>query len=174
MQKLLLRSRSNTLVSVRRVTERNAGRLTAGVDGEVALTPKAKSELVLRVQHSREPFKALPVRRVCIPKPVLRAEINRLVRALAPYGVLRRDVLRRDVGAGKWHEPWFERALKAAVEEGEIEALPLGFYGLHRSHRPGEWPPLAPGGLPIRLVSARTVGRCGWLRHPRNGNGGSA
>ena len=49
LQKLMLRSRSNTLVSVRRVTERNAGRLTAGVDGEVALTPKAKAELVDRV-----------------------------------------------------------------------------------------------------------------------------
>ena len=69
LQKLMLRSRSNTLVSVRRVTERNAGRLTAGVDGEVVLTPKAKTELVSRVQHSREPFKALPVRRVFIPKP---------------------------------------------------------------------------------------------------------
>ena len=30
----MLRSRSNTLVSVRRVAERNAGRLTAGIDGE--------------------------------------------------------------------------------------------------------------------------------------------
>ena len=69
LQALMLRSRSNTLVSVRRVTERNAGRLTAGVDGEVALTPKAKTELVRRVQDSREPFKALPVRRVFIPKP---------------------------------------------------------------------------------------------------------
>jgi RNA-directed DNA polymerase len=69
LQKLMLRSRSNTLVSVRRVTERNAGRLTAGVDGEVALTPKAKAELVLRMQHSREPFRALPVRRMYIPKP---------------------------------------------------------------------------------------------------------
>jgi RNA-directed DNA polymerase len=38
LQKLMLRSRSNTLVSVRRVTERNAGRMTAGVDGEVVLT----------------------------------------------------------------------------------------------------------------------------------------
>jgi RNA-directed DNA polymerase len=65
----MLRSRSNTLVSVRRVTERNAGRLTAGVDGEVVLTPKAKTELADRVLHSREPFKALPVRRVYIPKP---------------------------------------------------------------------------------------------------------
>src|SRR5919201_3684029 len=69
LQALMLRSRSNTLLSVRRVTERNAGRLTAGVDGEVVLTPKAKAELVDRVAHSREPFKALPVRRVYLPKP---------------------------------------------------------------------------------------------------------
>jgi RNA-directed DNA polymerase len=69
LQKLMLRSHSNTLISVRRVTERNAGRLTAGVDGEVVLTPEAKAELVSRVQDSREPFKALPVRRVYIPKP---------------------------------------------------------------------------------------------------------
>ena len=39
----MLRSRANTLLSVRRVTERNAGRLTAGVDGEVVLTPEAKA-----------------------------------------------------------------------------------------------------------------------------------
>jgi RNA-directed DNA polymerase len=69
LQKLMLRSRSNTLVSVRRVTERNAGRLTAGVDGEVVLTPEAKMQLVDRIQHSSEPFKAQPVRRVYIPKP---------------------------------------------------------------------------------------------------------
>jgi RNA-directed DNA polymerase len=43
-------------VSVRRVTERNAGRLTAGVDGEVVLTPEAKMQLVERIQHSAEPF----------------------------------------------------------------------------------------------------------------------
>jgi RNA-directed DNA polymerase len=68
LQKLMLRSRSNTLVSVRRVTERNAGRLTAGVDGEVVLTPEAKARLADRVHQNAEPFKALPVRRVYIPK----------------------------------------------------------------------------------------------------------
>jgi RNA-directed DNA polymerase len=68
LQSLMLRSRANTLLSVRRVTERNAGRLTAGVDGEVVLTPEAKARLADRVQHSPEPFKALPVRRVYIPK----------------------------------------------------------------------------------------------------------
>ncbi|WP_433262550.1 reverse transcriptase N-terminal domain-containing protein [Actinosynnema sp. CS-041913] len=33
LQKLMLRSRCNTLVSVRRVTQVNAGRRTAGIDG---------------------------------------------------------------------------------------------------------------------------------------------
>ena len=68
LQKLMMRSRANTLHSVRRVTERNAGRLTAGVDGEVVLTPEARARLVERIEHSDEPFKALPVRRVYIPK----------------------------------------------------------------------------------------------------------
>jgi RNA-directed DNA polymerase len=68
LQRLMLRSRANMLVSVRRVTERNAGRLTAGVDGEVVLTPEAKMQLADRVQHGAEPFKAMPVRRVYIPK----------------------------------------------------------------------------------------------------------
>jgi RNA-directed DNA polymerase len=69
LQKLMLCSRANTLLSVRRVTERNAGRLTAGIDGEVALTPEAKMKLANRVQQPVEPFEALPVRRVYIPKP---------------------------------------------------------------------------------------------------------
>src|SRR5947199_3288916 len=68
LQKLMLRSRANTLISVRRVTERNAGRLTAGVDGEVVLTPEAKLRLADRIQQNTEPFKAMPVRRVYIPK----------------------------------------------------------------------------------------------------------
>jgi RNA-directed DNA polymerase len=97
LQKLMLRSRANTLVSVRRVTERNAGRLTAGVDSEVVLTPEAKMQLVDRIQHPAEPFKAQPVRRVYIPKagsrkrrplgiPVLldRCHQARVVNALEP------------------------------------------------------------------------------------------
>ena len=34
----MLRSRANALLSVRRVTEVNAGRMTAGVDGETVVT----------------------------------------------------------------------------------------------------------------------------------------
>src|SRR5919199_3909691 len=42
LQKMLLRSWSNTLVSVRQVTQRNTGRRTAGVGGPVALSSPAR------------------------------------------------------------------------------------------------------------------------------------
>ncbi len=63
---------------------------------------------------------------------VVGAEVRRLVNALRPYGVLRRNALKRIAGAAKWHEASFERALSAAVEAGEIEQLPLGFYAAPR------------------------------------------
>ncbi|MEU8252393.1 group II intron reverse transcriptase/maturase [Nonomuraea sp. NPDC048916] len=68
LQKLMLRSHSNTLVSVERVTEVNAGRRTPGVDGEVALTDQARTELIARVQREARSWTPLPVRRVYIPK----------------------------------------------------------------------------------------------------------
>src|SRR5260370_22385202 len=43
LQKLMLRSRANTVVSVRRVSQHNTGRHTPGVDGQVALTSQARS-----------------------------------------------------------------------------------------------------------------------------------
>jgi RNA-directed DNA polymerase len=67
LQKLMLRSRSNTLLSVRRVTERNSGRETAGIDGEVALSAEARMLLAIRVQRTRW-SDARPVKRVYIPK----------------------------------------------------------------------------------------------------------
>ncbi len=68
LQKLMLRSRANTLASVRRVTEVNAGRKTAGVDGKVVLLPQEKAELADWVQHGAAPWKPKPVRRVYIAK----------------------------------------------------------------------------------------------------------
>lgn len=63
LQKLMLRSRSNTLISVRQVTQRNAGRKTAGVDGIVVVTSRAKMELVEHLQRHALPWKALAVKR---------------------------------------------------------------------------------------------------------------
>jgi RNA-directed DNA polymerase len=65
--KLMLRSYFNLLVSVRRVTQKNKGKKTAGVDDEVALTPKARMALV-RSMGRYTLWKAKPTRRIYIPK----------------------------------------------------------------------------------------------------------
>jgi RNA-directed DNA polymerase len=44
LQKLMLRSRANAQVSVRRVAELNTGRQTAGVDGKTALLVSQKAD----------------------------------------------------------------------------------------------------------------------------------
>jgi RNA-directed DNA polymerase len=78
LQKLMLRSWSNCLVSVRQVAQRNAGRSTAGIDGEVALTPSARMKLAVQVHSQRDSWKPLPVRRVYIPKAGNRKKLRPL------------------------------------------------------------------------------------------------
>src|SRR2546429_9194759 len=51
LQKLMLRSRANTLAGVRRVTGVNAGRRTAGGGGQGGLTPQDQARLAGWVQH---------------------------------------------------------------------------------------------------------------------------
>jgi RNA-directed DNA polymerase len=68
LQKLMLRSRANTLISVRRVTEDNTGRTTAGIDGQVITTSFGKAALVNWMCQQIEPWQAQPVKRVFIPK----------------------------------------------------------------------------------------------------------
>jgi len=68
LQKLMLRSRANALLSVRRVTEVNAGRMTAGVDGKVVVTAPGKAALAERVRRLGTTGTAQPVKRVYIPK----------------------------------------------------------------------------------------------------------
>src|SRR5712691_10622926 len=68
LQKLLLRSWSNTLISVRQVTQRNTGRRTAGVDGQVALTSQARAEVAVQVHATRDSWRPRAVRRVYVPK----------------------------------------------------------------------------------------------------------
>lgn len=59
---------------------------------------------------------------------VVQAEARRLAHALRPFGVLRKDQLKVVARAASWHEGSFDRALRAAVEAGEIERLPFDFY----------------------------------------------
>lgn len=78
LQKLMLRSWSNTLLSVRQATQRNAGRKTAGIDGEVALTSPARTELAVQVHRQAKSWRPRPVKRVHIPKAGNRAKLRPL------------------------------------------------------------------------------------------------
>ena len=66
LQKLLIKSWSARALSVRRVTQDNQGRKTAGVDGVKSLTPKQRLTLVNKLKLGT---KVKPTRRVWIPKP---------------------------------------------------------------------------------------------------------
>ncbi|HEV2242753.1 MAG TPA: group II intron reverse transcriptase/maturase [Streptosporangiaceae bacterium] len=68
LQKMMLRSWSNTLVSVRQVTQRNAGRRTAGIDRVVALDGPARMAMAVQAHRSIRSWRPLAVRRVYIPK----------------------------------------------------------------------------------------------------------
>jgi len=63
LQKLLLRSYANRLVSVRRVTQTNQGKRTPGVDKVLVKTPAARGRLVDALRDY-SPWRVKPVRRV--------------------------------------------------------------------------------------------------------------
>ena len=67
LQKLMLRSYSNILISVRRATQVNKGKNTPGVDKMLVKTPMARSRLAEELTRY-PPWKAEPVRRIYIPK----------------------------------------------------------------------------------------------------------
>lgn len=80
LQRMMLRSWSNTLVSVRQVTQRNTGRKTAGIDGRVALTSQARAELAVQVHSTIGTWEPPAVKRVYIPK-------SRDKKKLRPLGI---------------------------------------------------------------------------------------
>lgn len=68
LQKLMLRSQSNVLASVRRVTQINSGKKTAGVDKQLALSKADRVVLTNQILNHRNMWKPLPTKRIYIPK----------------------------------------------------------------------------------------------------------
>jgi len=66
LQKTLMKSWYARCLSVRRVTQDNQGKKTAGVDGVKSLSPEARFRLVTKLKLNS---KVKPTRRVWIPKP---------------------------------------------------------------------------------------------------------
>jgi len=73
LARLLLRSTSSIILNVRRVTQDNKGKRTAGVDGVKMLTPKQRlemvNEIITQAKNSFEGYKAKPIRRIYVSKP---------------------------------------------------------------------------------------------------------
>jgi len=70
LQKLLMKSRSARLLAVRRVTQENQGKKTAGIDGVKSLSPAGRLALAQAIHPKRmSKRKPTPLRRVWIPKP---------------------------------------------------------------------------------------------------------
>ncbi|MFB2976014.1 reverse transcriptase N-terminal domain-containing protein [Microseira sp. BLCC-F43] len=67
LMKLMLRSYSNLLLSVGRVTSENRGRKTAGVDNQTVLNPQDRVRLV-RDMKTDQFWQAKPTKRIYIPK----------------------------------------------------------------------------------------------------------
>ncbi len=67
LQKLLLKSHYAKLLAIRKVTQDNQGKKTAGIDGKKALRPNQRLKLVNELRLKG--YKAKALRRVWIPKP---------------------------------------------------------------------------------------------------------
>src|SRR5690348_461107 len=69
LEKLLLKSNAARLLAVRRVTQDNQGKKTAGIDGVKAVKPAERSVMAKQIHPKNWKDISPPVRRVWIPKP---------------------------------------------------------------------------------------------------------
>ena len=69
LQRLMIRSKANLLLSIKRVTQINKGKQTAGVDGQVVLTSSDRLKLYdLLRKYNIKYIRPRPAKRVYIPK----------------------------------------------------------------------------------------------------------
>jgi RNA-directed DNA polymerase len=134
LQRLLLKSYSNVLLAVRRVTQINTGKRTAGIDKMLVKTGPAKAILV-EVLKQWIPWKPLASRRVYIPK---------------------RHGKRRPLGIPSLIDRCLQAMVKTALEpcwEAQFEPTSYGF-------RPGR---SAQDAIARIYVTARVVNRKKWV-----------
>ena len=69
LQRLMIRSQANLLLSIKRITQINKGKKTAGIDGQIILTSRDRIKLYNRLkEYNIKNIRPRPARRVYIPK----------------------------------------------------------------------------------------------------------
>jgi RNA-directed DNA polymerase len=133
LQKLMLRCYSNIILSVRRVTQVNAGRNTPGVDRVVVKTPAARGKLVDEMTTC-QPWRTSPVRRVYILKS------NGKQRPLGIPTVLNRCLQARvkNVLEPEW-EARFEGSSYGFRPKRSCHDAIQKVYGFARPHKRKKW-----------------------------------
>ena len=111
LQKLMLRSFSNILLSVRKTTLENKGKKTAGIDKVLIKTPKRRLSLSYDLVQNRQ----------CNPKPVKRVYIPKKNGKLRPLGI---PTIR-------------DRCLQAIVKNALEPCWEAQFEGISYGFRPG-------------------------------------
>ena len=134
LQKLMLRSYSNVLQSVRKTTQENKGRKTAGVDRVLVKTPHQRAKLADDLVKKPD-WKPLPARRIYIPKS---------------------NGKKRPLGIPSIRDRCLQAIVKNALEpcwEAQFEGISYGF-------RPGRSPHDAIGKI---YLSTRPNGKKKWV-----------
>src|SRR6266567_876023 len=122
LQRLLMKSQAARTLAVRKVTQDNQGKRTAGIDGVKSVEPAQRFIMVQRLRHHKT-IKPQPTRRVWIPKPG-KAE----KRPLGILTMLDRDIancfntINHSVLLEKLHTfPAMRRVIKAWLKAGVLE-----------------------------------------------------
>lgn len=69
LQRLMIKSKANLLLSIKRITQINKGKKTAGIDGQIILTSRDRIKLYNRlIEYNIKYIRPRPARRVYIPK----------------------------------------------------------------------------------------------------------